>query len=560
MKKTLYFLIAAFISVSSYSQMDLPKKAFNISESYKVFDAKTKLYFAEEKEAMAIKFDGDNIIIQKFDTEKPAFVKEKKYEKFFPKNYAVEKITKLNDKYYFFFSSWDGDNKKEQCFSIEIDFEKGEFIDAPKLMFQVDGKIAGNQVAVLTGGFSYEIKPGYKFKFAESHDKKNILIQYRKKPEVKSDVKSYDIIGLYTYDSNLNKIASNEFTMPYTERRMDNLDYQLDNHGNLYLLGKVYNDDSYDEKSKKKDEEANYHIELLLIKSGSNKIEISKFENKDKFINKLWLFDTDKDFLVCAGFYSNGHVDSFKNGVFTDSKNDFYDSDGMVTFKIKTDGTIYDQVFNEIPTEILNQYETEKTKKRNEKKERNGEGAQFSDLEMKNLILNEDGSIVIIGEQTFTVQRGGYGSMGGSSRVYYTYHYCDMLVSKISPDGKINWMKRIPKNQKGNVELGGMSFNYLNANNNHYFVYLDNIKNIDLPLDKEPAQHFDGKGGYLTLVTIADSDGALKKESILNAREVEDFEIFQYATNRVFKTSPDSFMFEVYKKKKEDVMIKVNLK
>jgi len=551
MKKILYFLIAVSISLNSYSQMKPSGKSFNVSEPYKVFDAKTKLYFAKGKEAMAIKFDGDDIIIQKFDAEKPSFVKEKKYEKFFPKNYAVEEITELNNKYYFFFSSWDGgDNKKEQCFSIEIDFEKGEFIDAPKLMFQVDGKIAGNAVAVMTGGFSYEIKPGYKFKFFKSHDKKNILIEYRKKPDVKSDVKSYDIIGLHTYDSNLNKIASNEFTMPYTERRMDNLDYQVDNQGNLYLLVKVYNDDSYDEKRKKKDEEANYHIELFLIKSGSSKIEISKFENKDKFINKLWLFDTDKDILVCAGFYSNGHVDS---------KNDFNDSDGIVTFKIKTDGSIYDQAFNEIPTEVLNQYETEKNKKRNEKKERKGEGAQFSDLEMKTLAINKDGSIVIVGEQTFMIMQGGYSALGGSSRMHTTYHYCDLLVSKINPDGKIDWMKRIPKNQKGNIGLGGMSFNYFNANNNHYLVYLDNIKNIDLPLDKEPAQHSDGKGGYLTVVKIADSDGTLKKESILNAREIEDFEIYQYSTNRVFKTSQDSFMFEAYKKKKEDVMIKVNL-
>jgi hypothetical protein len=134
-----------------------------------------------------------------------------------------------------------------------------------------------------------------------------------------------------------------------------------------------------------------------------------------------------------------------------------------------------------------------------------------------------------------------------------------LLVSKINPDGKVTWMKKIPKNQKGMFELGGLSHAYFNANNNHYFVFLDNIKNIDLSLDKAPAQHLDGQGGYLTAVKIADSNGTLTKESVLNAREVEDFEIFQFATNRVFKTSEDSFMFEVYKKKKEDVMIKVNL-
>ena len=96
MRKIFYFLFTISVSLNTYSQMNGTKdKSFKVSEPYKVFDAKTKLYFAKGKEAMAIKFDGDNIVIQKFEIEKPSFIKEKKYEKFFPKNYAVEEITEL---------------------------------------------------------------------------------------------------------------------------------------------------------------------------------------------------------------------------------------------------------------------------------------------------------------------------------------------------------------------------------------------------------------------------------------------------------------------------------
>ena len=91
-------------------------------------------------------------------------------------------------------------------------------------------------------------------------------------------------------------------------------------------------------------------------------------------------------------------------------------------------------------------------------------------------------------------------------------------------------------------------------------VFLDNVKNIDLPIDKTPALHSDGQGGYLTAVKIADSDGSLTKSSILNGRDIEDFQMHQFSVNRVFKTSENSFMLEVYKKKKEDIMIKVVLK
>jgi hypothetical protein len=555
MKKIFVFIASCFVVVVGYSQKTLSQDySYKVSEPYKVFDAKEKKYFSKGNEVMAVKLDGKEVLIQKFNAETPSFIKEKLYEDYFPKHYQVEDVLEIDSKFYFFYSSWDGDNDKEQLFSIEIDFAKGEFIGTPKLLFQVNGKVTGSPMSLNGASFGvgfmfFPMGVENKFDFMQSNDKKKVLIQYRKKPEVKRDTKSYDIIGLYTYDGGLNKIYGNEVTMPYTERRMNNLDYQLDNKGNLYLLAKVFHDDSNDDKKHRNDVVANYHLEMLLIKAGSTKIEISKFENKDKFINKLWLFDTDKDFLVCGGFYSNG-------------KGHFDDIDGIASFKIKPDGAFTDQVFYEIPTEILNLYESQRTVRKNERRERKGDGAQFSDLILKEIVLNKDGSIVFVGEQDFVVyhSRGNMGMGGMSGGGYYTFHYCDMLVSKINSDGSLGWMKKITKNQVGTKGKGGMSYKYFNANNNHYFVFLDNVKNIDLPIDKEPKQHSDGQGGYLTAVKIADSDGTLNKGSILNAREVEDFQIYQFSTNRIVKTSENTFNLEVYKKKKEDVMIKVTLK
>jgi hypothetical protein len=552
MRKLICMAALSLAAFQGYSQKKGTKLSedytYKVSDPYRVFDAEEKQYFSKGNEELAIKFDGKEIVIQKFNTEKPSFLSEKKYEKYFPKNYSVESVLELGDKFYFFYSSWDGDNDKEQLFVEEIDFAKGEFTGEKKLLFQVDGHIAGDyaradgQVQSVWGMWTGGVQN--KFTLMQSQDKKSVLVQYRKKPEVKRDTKSFDIIGLYTFDSSLTKLSGNEVTMPYTERRMNNLDYQLDNKGNLYMLTKVFHDDSNDDKKKRKDTEANYHVELFVIKSGSDKIDISKFENKDKFINRLWLFDTDKDYLVCAGFYSNG-------------KGDFDDCDGIMGFKVKPDGKMYDTFYHEIPTEVLNQYETDRTKRKNEKKERKGEGAQFSDLQLKDLIFNADGSFVLVGEQDYIVAHTTYSQSG--SRTYYTYHYCDLLVSKINADGKLGWMKKIAKNQKGMKGKGGMSYKYFGANDSHYFVFLDNVKNIDLPLNEEPKQHSDRQGGYLTSVKISDADGTLKKGSIFNARDVDDFGIHQFATNRVLKTAENAFTVEVYKKKKEDVLIKVVL-
>lgn len=542
MNKTILFLALFIVAPLCYSQKELSKDySYKISEPYKVFDASEKIYFAKGNEALALKLDGKEILIQKFNTDKPSFVKETKYEKLFPKNYSVEDVLEIGGRYYVFYSSWDGDNDKEQLFSVEIDFDKGEFVTNHKLLFQVNGKIAGTMAR--SGMFSLSVED--KFDIFRSYDKRSVLVQYRKKPEVKRDTKSFDIIGLAAFDSQLNEISNREITMPYTERRMNNLDYQLDNDGNLYLLTKVFHDDSNDDKKKKKDTEANYHIELFQIPSKSDKINISKFDNKDKFITKLWMFDSSKDFLVCGGFYSNG-------------KGDFDDSDGILAFKIDKAGKVYDHVSHDIPVSILNQYESAKTKKKNEKKEQKGEEAKFSDLILRDLIVNDDGSLVLVGEQYFVREHTTYSSKGGA-RTYYTYHYNDMLVTKIGAKGELNWMSKIPKNQMGRRGQGGMSYKYFRANNNHYLIFLDNVKNIDLPIDKTPAMHSDGQGGYLTAVKISDSDGVNSKASILNGRDIEDFQMHQFSVNRVFKTSENSFMLEVYKKKKEDIMIRVEM-
>lgn len=531
-----------------YSQKELSKDySYKASAPYRVFDAGSKYYFSKGNESLSIKFDGKEVLIQKFDSEKPAFLKEKLYEKFFPKNYRVESVLEMGESIYVFYSSWNGGDDKEQLFAAEIGFGKCEFVGQPKLLVQIDGKVAGKQSFSFFGGGLRDMIQGTqdKFDFLQSHDKKKLLVQYRKKPEVKNDKKSYDVVGLITYDASLNQVSEREIKMPYTERRMNNLDYQLDNDGNLYLLTKVFHDDSNDDKKKKKDEFANYHLELFFIKSESSELSISKFENKEKFITKLWLFDSPKNFTVCGGFFNDG-------------KGDLDDSDGILAFKIDKSGKIYDEVYHNIPVEILNQYESEKTKKKNEKKERKGEDAKFSDLELKNLIVNEDGSLVLIGEQDFVVSHTT-SSMNGGVNTYYTYHYNDILASKISADGKLDWMKKIPKSQFGSRGQGGMSYQYFTANNHHYLIFLDNVKNIDLPIDKTPARHTDGKGGYLTAVKIADNDGSISKSSILNGRDIEDFQMHQFSVNRVFKTSEDTFMLEVYKKKKEDVMIKVKM-
>lgn len=537
MKKTSYVLVLFILTFNSmFSQKASSKDyTYKTSEPYPAFDAKEKIYFAKGNEVMALKIYYKNASIQKFEADKPAFVKETKYEKYFPKNFFSEGAFEVDGKYYLFYTSWDGDNKKEQLFAVEIDFDKGKFAGVPKLVLQIDGKV--ERRAIMISAMTY-IED--KFDFFQSNDKKNILVHYRRVPKVRKEAGSPGVISSVTFDGNLNKIVENEVTMPYVEKYGEKFDWQLDKKGNMYLISTVL--DEFNNDNKKEVTKPHFHVELLVIKSGSDKVEVSKFDNEDKFINKLCLFDVNKDLPVFGGYYSNG------------KENNFMTSDGIVIFKRKEDGTIYDKSFHEIPSKILDEYESEKTKKQRENGEKEKDDTQFFHLEPRNLTLNEDGSIVFVGEQYFVDIKST------QKYTFVTYHYRDILISKINADGTLGWMKKIAKHQVGKKEKGGLSFRYFNANNNHYFVYLDNPKNIDLPLNLPPAKHFDDHGGYLTAVKISDADGKVTKATIFNATDMEDFNMSEFSTDRIIKTNENSFLLEVYKKKSEDILVKIELK
>lgn len=554
MKKTLLLciLLAPFFSISQKTLSE--DYDYTVSEPYKVYDASKKFYFSDGESILTVKPWKGYLVIQKFGVANLNLISVKEYEDL-PDNYMMEGMVEAQDKYYFFYSSWTGrDTEHEQLFYREIDFKTGEFVGEPIKLIDIDGRLAGTFAS--TAGVSAPMMFGFgvtdKFDFKVSKDESKVLVQYRRKPEVKNDKESYDIIGVEVYDASLNKLWEKEYTMPYTERRMDVEDFAVDSDGNGYMLAKVFHDDSNKDKKRRKDEEANYHMEMFRLTQGNAEISTTKIDLGDKFINGISLFESFDNYMICAGFYTNGLNNELKN------------ADGLFTFKITREGNLIDEKTYEIPLEVLNQYVKNRTKKRNERKDEDGK-AEFENMRLRDLIFDKDGSLVLIGEQTFII---AHHTKNG---VYYTYHYNDILISKIAPSGELAWMKKVPKRQKGKPKMGevydtsktyqgGMSYSYFHTNGNHYLVFLDNVKNMELELDEIPARHDDGHGGYLTSYKISDFDGNLSKGSILDTREVaEDLEVYQFNNDRVVKTAENEFVVEFYKKKKEDVLVKVDI-
>ena len=518
---------------------------------YQVIDANDKYYFNKGEEILTIKIDRREAFIQKLNSKTLKFIEKKVFKDFIPDDGKLEEVAEFNGRYFVFYSLWA--KPFEQLFCKEIDFAKCEAIGKDRLLLKTDKKItAMGGVTFGFGGFGFV--GGGKFSFSLSFDKKKVLIKYRVKPEKKDDNISYDIIGMTVFDDGMIANWGKEVKMPYTEKKMNNLDYTLDGQGNAYILTTVYNDNS---TKLELDGKVNFHIELLKIEAKTANIKTTIVDLKDKYINKIWLDEDKSGQIICAGYYSK-------------RVRELEDADGLFMFKLDKEGKVYNIITHEIPVSVLNQYASERTQKRNAKADEKGK-ADFADLVLRDIILQDDGSVVLIGEQHYVNVITYYTQYGMRTRT--EIYYNDILVSKINANGTLAWMQKLGKRQfsAGGSGLsfwglgintyrqGGMGFKYMSKNGSHYMLFLDNVKNMELPLNKEPKRHIDGLGGFMTAYKLDDKSGQVSKLSLFDTRDVQGTEVYQFNVDRILSLSGSEFVVEVYKKKKEDVLIKVTL-
>lgn len=526
----------SFLIVSSslvYGQTYKTSKEFKVTKGtpYPVVDAYRKIYLSKGNQVLSVKIFGKSVIMQKFDADQTKEISKTVFDKL-PKNYVYEGLFELQNKYYFFYSLWDGDNKKEQLFAKEIDFDLGSFVGEDKLLISVNEKITGS-VGMGAGLYNFMIVD--KFTFNTSFDDSKILIKYRIKPQERDDSKNFDKIGLYVFDNNLATVWGKQVEMPYTEKKMDNIDYSLDKEGNVYVLSRVYNDNST--KLTKKGEEVNYHFELFKYADKGSTFTKASMTIKDKHISDIWMFENPNNYIICGGYYSSTKYMDL--------------ADGLFTFKVNNKGEILDTKMYEIPLDIINQFKTEREVEKNKKADEKGKELGIMYLKLKDLLVQSDGSIILIGEQDFEVT---YTDSKGNTRTVQHNH--DIIATKIDPKGNLSWMRKLPKRQTG---MYNDSYSYIQVNGQHYILYLDNIKNINLPINKVPVFHSGGMGGFLTAYKIDDNLGEVSKLSLFDLRNVQGTEVFQFSTNRIVETSPKQFVAEVYIKKKQDMLIKVDI-
>lgn len=480
-------------------------------------------YTAKNNQIMAIKRNRKQLIVQKFDMENLKLVSAEEI-KDLPENNMHEKIICLNNKYYYLYSSWSGkETKHERLYYKEIDFEKGTFADKPTLLIDIPKKIKS-----FMGLDKFDIKT--------SKDSTKLMVKNSEIPTIKNNDKNFEVINFHVFDKDLNKIWSKEYTMPYTETQTEIIDFQINSSGDVYLLSKIFHDNSEKDKERGKDGAQNYHIEICKISKDSE--NTLKLDLNEKFINGIDMHLNKTGELTVSGFYTQGKIKE---------KHLNNNTDGVFIFSFDANNNLIYKKTHEIPLDVLKQYESDKTNKKLSKEEEEDD-AEFTNLIPQYIGINDTG-ITLIGEQFFQTESHGK----------YQSHYHDILITKLDSEGNLLWMKKLPKKQKRGKEgtEKELSFAYFLSNQFHHLMFLDNIKNIDIPLNKVPHLHIGGYGGYLTVYKINDNNGLVSKDAIFDTNKVGDNLEIDFITDRMIEISENEFVLEVLSKGKNR-LIKVN--
>ena len=284
--------------------------------------------------------------------------------------------------------------------------------------------------------------------------------------------------------------------LPYTSKRFKIEETQLDSKGNFYILGKIFAGKGVD-KSSNKGVRQTFQYDLFAFRNDSLKdFDEYKIIVTDKLISDLTFRTAEDDDLVLAGFYSEKSSVGVKGSCF---------------FKINartkdmTSISMRPLDFNFI-TANFSAKDKERAKLAADNNNKLGE-AELLNYNLDKLILRSDGGAILIAEQYYVEERirnnspfyggypgfgygglsrygygyspFGYNSYGSNARPDYYFHYNDIIVLNIRPDGDIEWTARIPKRQMSVNDYGlNSSYAQCTIADKLVFIYNEDARNL----------------------------------------------------------------------------------
>jgi hypothetical protein len=257
-------------------------------------------------------------------------------------------------------------------------------------------------------------------------------------------------------DEKMKVLWSKIIVLPYLNKLFDVLSFDVSNQGDVYIIGKLYNE----KKKEKVNDKPNYKYQLLHYNADTEHDNTIDIQIKDVFITDLKVSVNKDDDVICAGFYSNKGTESVMGTYLT-----------IVDGKTKKIRSEFKQKFDfNFVCESLNENEIKKAKKL----QADGKEAEMNRFVMRDIVRKNDGGYLLTAEQF--LDNDYYLGGNNSKRVMY---YDDILIVSLNKTGDVEWRKIIPKRQATNSEDDPtISFATILLDDVVYILFNDSENNI----------------------------------------------------------------------------------
>ena len=340
------------------------------------------------------------------------------------------------------------------------------------------------------------------FDFEKSIDGSKVLIYYQL-PHNKRESEQF---GFHVFDSKLKLLWEKEITLPYQEELFDIEDYEVDNLGNVHVLGLAYKE----KRKEKRKGEPNYQYQILSYFEQGNELKEYAIDIPGKFLTDMQITINDDRDIICGGFYSNEGTFSIKGSYF-----------------LKVNGAnkaITATAFKEFGIDFITQNMRRREENKAKRKAEKGKNVELYEYDLDEIILKENGGAVLIGEQYFVEKViTSFTDAAGNrnTTTTYEYHYNDIIVINMSAEGNIEWVKKIPKRQHTANDQGFYSSYALSVvKDKLYFVFNDHPKNLYYTGSGKLFNFNKGPESLVVLATL-DSQGKLTREGLFFAKQAD---------------------------------------
>lgn len=329
------------------------------------------------------------------------------------------------------------------------------------------------------------------FDLVFSPDSARILL-YNQLPYARNIPERFD---LRVYDDDFQLLWQREIELPFADELFRVQEYRIDARGNVFLLGKLFTSDR-----------RRYgFVVLAYLQEGTEVREYAL--SPERYAISHLTFRVGRDGrLVCAGFYTMPGENRAR---------------GTCYFRLNPlTGERTDFNFQGFNFDFINEFMTEERREEVKEETRSGNrrGPRLRAYTLDELVLRTDGGALLVAEQRY-VEDFAFPHLNGTMQVDYLYHFNDVVIVNIRPDGSVEWAARIPKRQVTRNDRGAFS-SYAMAivRDRLFFVFNDNRFNYETGRRTNKLYTFHNRTPLMA-ITEVNKDGNLRTFPLLQGSE-----------------------------------------